>query len=72
MLLSITSSIIRRFFFCEMAWLSVGNNNDELIAQMKENGVLDDDLILDAFRQVDRGDFVKKEDRYTRLRFYLI
>jgi hypothetical protein len=46
-----------------MAWLSVGTTNDDLCDKMIMNGVLEEGEILNAFRSVDRGDFVPEEDR---------
>lgn len=47
-----------------MAYLSVGETNDELIEKMLAHGVLDDgSKILEAFRVTDRGDFVPQTHR---------
>ena len=46
-----------------MAWLSVGTSNDDLCEKMIQNGVLEEGIILEAFRATDRGDFVLEKDR---------
>eukprot|EP01039_Chlorochromonas_danica_P007794 gene7794-8605_t len=46
-----------------MAWLSVGNSNEELCEKMTLHGVLSPGPVLNAFLRTDRGDFVTPEDR---------
>ena len=46
-----------------MAWLSIGNSNEDLCQKLIENDVLQPGTILEAFRATDRGDFVAAEDR---------
>ena len=49
-----------------MAWLSVGNSNEDLVDKMCGHGVMVPGRILDAFRHTDRGDFVQQNHRYVR------
>ena len=47
-----------------MAWLSVGSSNDELCEQLFTHGVFQErGPISEAFKKVDRGDFVIPTDR---------
>ena len=46
-----------------MAWLSVGETNDDLCDKLLEHGVLQHGSILNAFRNTDRGDFVQQDNR---------
>ena len=48
-----------------MAWLSVGNSNEDLVDKMCGHGVMVPGRILDAFRHTDRGDFVQQNHRYV-------
>lgn len=55
-----------------MAWLSVGQSNEELLSVMTQNRVFKtepsspyNDLILEAFKNTDRGDFVFPIDRFS-------
>ena len=46
-----------------MAWLSVGDTNDDLCNKLVGHGVLRPGAILNAFRVTDRGDFVQQDCR---------
>lgn len=49
-----------------MAWLSVGETNDDLCDKLLEHGVLQHGSILNAFRNTDRGDFVQQDNRWDK------
>lgn len=49
-----------------MAWLSVGETNDDLCDKLLEHGVLQQGNIMNAFRHTDRGDFVQQDNRYDK------
>lgn len=46
-----------------MAWLSIGDTNDDLCNKLVGHGVLRLGAILNAFRVTDRGDFVQQDCR---------
>ena len=48
-----------------MAWLSVGDTNDDLCNKLVGHGVLRPGAILNAFRVTDRGDFVQQDCRWA-------
>ncbi|XP_052105942.1 protein-L-isoaspartate(D-aspartate) O-methyltransferase-like isoform X1 [Mytilus californianus] len=52
---------IRSIFtrFPVMAWRSSGNNNTDLINNLKRNGILKTPEVIEAMKQVDRGSFAK-------------
>lgn len=45
--------------FSAMAWRSSGNNNTDLINNLQRNGILKTPAIIEAMKQVDRGNFAK-------------
>lgn len=47
----------------QMAWLSIGDTNDDLCDKLVGHGVLRLGAILNAFRVTDRGDFVQQDCR---------
>ena len=56
--ISFPSSIVN-----QMAWLSIGDTNDDLCDKLVGHGVLRLGAILNAFRVTDRGDFVQQDCR---------
>jgi hypothetical protein len=49
--------------FIIMAWLAAATNNDDLVEQLVENGILTNEPLRRAFALTDRGDFVQANFR---------
>ncbi|XP_067940036.1 protein-L-isoaspartate(D-aspartate) O-methyltransferase-like [Watersipora subatra] len=47
-----------------MAWRSTGSTNQELLSNLKKNGVLKNQRVIDAMLRVDRGHFTDR-DKYV-------
>eukprot|EP01035_Chromulina_nebulosa_P022864 gene22864-29613_t len=47
-----------------MAWLSIGQTNEELCNKLQENNVITSSVIINAFKLTDRGDFVQQKYRH--------
>jgi len=44
-----------------MAWRSHGETNEELVNNLRKNGIIDSDRVADVMKTVNRGDFCRSE-----------
>ncbi|XP_021963997.1 protein-L-isoaspartate(D-aspartate) O-methyltransferase isoform X2 [Folsomia candida] len=58
--LSVVGLAYRTFFtFSAMAWRAHGNNNEELVSNLKKYSIIKSNRVEEAMRNVDRGDYSK-------------